>query len=76
VEAEADVVGGPVAVIVTKNWCEQGQRPGEGGGAVCGAELVEDSVAEGVEPGFHAVWERGRARYEVDGLDFESCLFE
>ena len=45
---------------------------------VGGVEAVEDSVAEGVEPYFHstlaigAVWERGGAGDEVDGLDGEA----
>ena len=39
-------------------------------------ELVEDSVAEGVEPGFHAVGEWGGAGDEIDGLDGEAGGFE
>ena len=47
--------------------------------AVCsvgGVELVEDAVAEGVEPGFHAVGEWSGAGDEVDGLDGEASAFE
>jgi hypothetical protein len=50
VEAKADVIGDPVAVGIAEDGFEEGYGLGEDGGAVCGVELVEDSVAEGVEP--------------------------
>ncbi len=49
-EAEADVVGDPVAVGVAEDGFEQGDGLGESCGAVGGREVVEDAVAEGVEP--------------------------
>ena len=70
-KAETDVVGAPVAVSVAENGLEQSDRVCECGGAVRGIELVEDAVAEGVEPGFHAVGEWRGAGDEVDGFDGE-----
>ena len=54
-EAEANVVGDPVAFGVAEDGFEERYGLGEDGGAVGGGELVEDSVAEGVEPGIHAI---------------------
>ena len=54
-EAQADVIGDPVAVGIAKDWLEECHGLGEDGSAVRGVELVEDSVAEGVEPGVHSV---------------------
>ena len=76
VETEADVVGGPVAVGVAEDGFEESDCLIDGGGAVGGVEVVEDAVADGVEPGVHAVGERGGAGDEVDGLDGESGFFE
>ena len=75
-EAEADVVGGPVAVGVAENGFEERHCVGECGGSVGWIELVEDTVAKGVEPGFHAVGEWGGAGDEVDILDGETGGFE
>ena len=47
-----------------------------GGRSVRWVELVEDAVAEGVEPGLHAVGEWRGAGDEVDGLDGEVGGFE
>jgi hypothetical protein len=54
VEAQADVVGDPVAVGVANHWFEQSYGLAYGLGAIGGIEAVEDAVAEGVEPVFHA----------------------
>ena len=61
VEAEADVVGGPVAIGVAEDGFEERYGLGEDCGAVGWGELIEDSVAEGVEPGVHTVGEWGGA---------------
>jgi hypothetical protein len=76
VEAEADVVGGPVAVGVAEGGFEQSDGVGDCCRAVGWVELVEDAVAEGVEPGLHTVGEWGGAGDQVDGLDCEACAFE
>jgi hypothetical protein len=76
VEAEANVVGGPVAIGVAEDGFEQGNGVDECFGAVGWVELVEDAVAKGVEPGFHAVGEWRGAGDEVDGLEGEAGLFE
>lgn len=70
-EAEADVVGGPVAVGVAEGGFEEDDGVGERGCSVGWAELVENAVAEGVEPGFHAVGEWRGTGDQVDGLDGE-----
>ena len=80
-EAEANVVGGPVSVGVSEDGFEQSNGVGDRGGAgilwMCGwVELIEDAVAEGVEPGFHAVQEWSGAGDEIDGLDREAGFFE
>ena len=61
VETEADVVGGPVAIGVAEDGFEERYGLGEDCGAVGWGELIEDSVAEGVEPGVHTVGEWGGA---------------
>ena len=33
-EAETDVVGGPVAVVIAEDWLKQGDGVGERGGAI------------------------------------------
>ena len=50
VEAQADVVGGPVAVGVAEDGFEQSDGAGESCCAVVWGEAVEDAIAEGVEP--------------------------
>jgi len=75
-EAQADVVGDPVAVGVAEDRLEKGDGAGEDGGAVGGVEQVEDSVAEGVEPGVHAVGKRSWARDDLNGLNGEASFFE
>lgn len=75
-ETEPDIVGGPVAVCIAEDRFKKGDRPVESGDAVSRTELVEDTVAKGVKPGFHAVRKRGGTRNEVDGLDSKSGGFE
>ena len=75
-EAEANVICGPIAVGVAEDGFEESDCLGERGGAVGWVETVQDTVAEGVEPGVHAVGERGGAGDEVDGLDGEAGFFE
>lgn len=50
VEAQADVVGNPIAVCVAEDRLEERYGLVEDGGAIDGVEVVEDSIAEGVEP--------------------------
>jgi hypothetical protein len=76
VEAETDVVGGPVAVGVAERGLEERDGLFDGAGAVGRREEIEDAVAEGVEPGLHTVGERGRARDEVDRVHGEAGGFE
>jgi hypothetical protein len=76
VEAEADVVGDPVAVGVSENGFEERDGVGNGLRSIGWVKAVEDSVAEGVEPGLHAVGEWSGARDEVDRLNGEACGFE
>ena len=76
VETQADVVCGPVAVVVAEDGFEEGEGVGDGCGAIGRVELVEDAIAECVEPGFHAIGEWGGAGNQVDGLDGEACFFE
>src|ERR1700679_1561122 len=66
VEAETDVVGGPVAIGVAEGWFEQSDCFGYCDCAISWVELIEDAVAEGVEPGFHAVGEWRGAGDESD----------
>ena len=76
VESEATVVGEPVAFGVAQDGAEEGDGFGDGVGTVLGVEAVQDSVAEGVEPGFHACGQGGWAGDEFDGVDGESGLLE
>ena len=75
-EAQANVVGGPVAVCIAKNRVQEFQGVGESDGAVFWIEFVEDPVSEGVEPGLHAVGQGRGAGDEVDGLNSEAGLLE
>ena len=60
VEAEADVVGGPgICGGVVEDGFQEGDCGLQGLFAVRGREVVEDAVAEGVEPETHAVGAAG-----------------
>jgi hypothetical protein len=50
VEAEPNVVSGPVSVGITEDGFEQGDGGSECGRAISWVEAVENSIAEGVEP--------------------------
>jgi hypothetical protein len=76
VEAEANVVCGPVAVCVAEDGFEQSYCLIECGGAVGWIESVEDTAAEGVEPWGHAIGEWSGAGDEFDGLHGEASVFE
>ena len=54
VEAETDIVCGPITVGVAQDGFEQGDGVGESDCTILRIEAVEDAVAEGVEPGIHA----------------------
>ena len=76
VEAEANVICGPIAVGVAEDGFEESDCLGERGGAVGWVKTVQDTVAEGVEPGVHASGEWGGAGDEFNGLHGEASLFE
>ncbi len=61
-EAEADVVGYPVAIGVAQDRLEERYGFSKGGGAIGRGQLIQNPIAEGVEPGIHTVGERRRAR--------------
>ena len=61
-EAEADVVGYPVAIGVAQDRFEELYGLSKDAGAVGGGQLIQNPIAEGVEPGIHTVGERRRAR--------------
>ena len=76
VEAQAAVIGEPVAFGIAQDGTQEGDGFGDGAGTVPGGEAVEYSVAEGVEPGFHAGGQGSGAGDQFNGVDHEAGLLE
>jgi len=76
VETESYIISGPITVSVAEDGLEETDRVGENGRSVVWAEMIEDPITKGVEPGFHAVGEWCGAGNEINRLDGEAGSFE
>ena len=65
-ETESYIIGGPITVCVAEDRLEQANGVDEGGRSVVWAEMIEDPITKGVEPGLHAVGELSGTWDEFD----------